>query len=234
VLLTFFELIQARPLIGLLTLGIVLAALLASLTFHEFSHALVALALGDQGQRKAGRLSLNPLRHLDPVGTLLILFLGFGWAKPVQTDPTHLKPSPTVGMALVGAAGPLSNLLLAVVVAVLIRTTRLPLYALPSTPFGLSVQSILGTAAYWLILFNVGLAVFNAIPVPPLDGSWVARLLLPRRWREGRVYAQIAQWGLIIFAIMVGLTMFTPLNVIGLIIGQPIQLLQRLIVGRVL
>jgi Zn-dependent protease len=220
------------PVRGLIALVIVLGALLFSLVFHEFSHALVSMALGDYTQRKRGRLSLNPLRHLDPVGTFLILFVGFGWAKPVQTDDRLLKPSPVVGMALVGLAGPFANLLLLTVAALPYRLHLYQLYSSLGHPTASMAAQLIGMIGFYFILWNIVLAVFNLIPIPPLDGSWAMRLLLPRRWQTGPNYARIARWGTFLFIALIGISYVTPISPLGIVISIPIDFMQRLVIGR--
>jgi Zn-dependent protease len=148
---------------------IFLLCLLIALVIHEFSHALAADRLGDPNPRLAGRLSLNPLKHLDPLGTLLIIFARFGWGKPVAFDPYNLQ-HPVRDGAWIAAAGPLSNLILATLAGLAIRFLPLP------PPF----------AIYFLLpLFslNLGLALFNLLPVFPLDGHHILRAFLPRSSR---------------------------------------------------
>src|SRR5712692_3485510 len=134
-----------------------LIALLVGLTIHEASHALIATALGDPTPKKMGRLSLNPLAHLDPYGTLMILIVGLGWGKPVQIDAEKLKPGPKIGMALVAIAGPISNLLLAAVFAIPLRLHWLPLYdniriPLDFLPLGIPAQYVgLGSLVQWIV-----------------------------------------------------------------------------------
>ena len=130
-------------------------ALVIAITIHEFSHALAADRLGDPTPRSMGRLSLNPLAHLDPLGTLAILFVGFGWGKPVPFDPFNLRDRRRDG-AIISVAGPASNLALALIISFLIRFTPLAMFS-----------NFLIT----LLVLNVSLAIFNLIPVYPLDGE---------------------------------------------------------------
>jgi Zn-dependent protease len=231
---SLFDLIRRDPRIGLVFAAVFLGTLLFSLVFHEFSHALIATALGDRSQRKLGRLSLNPFRHLDPTGTLLILIVGFGWAKPVQTDEARLRPTPVLGMALVGLAGPLSNLLLAAISSIPYRqgwyTFLDPFTYLPAD---LGPEAVVSLIAYYMIRWNILLAVFNLIPVPPLDGSWLLRLFLPRHLRTGPAYARIAQWGTVVFIAMIGIGFVAPeYSPLGWLIQEPLRVVSRLIVGR--
>lgn len=144
---------------------IAFGGLLLSLAFHEFAHAWVADHLGDPTPRMQGRVTLNPLAHLDPLGTIALLFVRFGWGKPVQIDPFNFK-NPIRDSALVAFAGPATNLVLAGLIAGLVRVVPVPefiLYAL--------VQ---------VAVINVVLAIFNLVPVHPLDGSKIVLPLLPR------------------------------------------------------
>lgn len=142
-------------------------ALVASITIHEFAHAWAADRLGDPTPRSQGRVTLNPVAHLDPLGTLLIVIVGFGWGKPVMFDPYNLR-DPRRDGALIALAGPASNLLLAGALALLVRVP------------GLENVALLIPFAVTAIYFNVMLAIFNLVPVHPLDGSKIAVALLPK------------------------------------------------------
>jgi Zn-dependent protease len=161
--------------------------LIIAITIHEFSHALVADRLGDPTPRSQGRLSLNPLKHLDLIGTLMLFLVHFGWGKPVIIDPYNLK-KPKRDEMLISFAGPASNLILATLLAVIIRF-------IPSNPF---------IAIFFsdLIQLNIILAIFNLIPIPPLDGSKILFNLLPSesgaKWEEA-----LNRYGFILLIILV-------------------------------
>ena len=148
----------ANPLFGLTWL----LGLIFAITIHEFAHALAADRLGDPTPRLQGRLTLNPLAHLDPIGTLMLLLTRFGWGKPVQFDPFNLA-NPRRDAALISLAGPVSNLATATVAAGIIR-----------------LSPILYPLLLPLIVLSVGLALFNLIPIHPLDGGKIILGLLPR------------------------------------------------------
>lgn len=152
---------------------IIAGLLITALSIHEFAHAFVADRLGDPTPRLAGRLTLNPLAHLDPVGTLLLFFAGFGWGKPVPIDPFNLKDTKR-DSALISFAGPGSNLLMAILAGLLIRITNI----IPILPVNAFVFDIISLFIYW----NLILAVFNLIPVHPLDGFSVVAGLLPKKY----------------------------------------------------
>jgi len=150
-----------------------LPAILIALTIHEFSHGLTAHLLGDPTPKNQGRLTLNPIPHLDILGTLLLLVARFGWAKPVQVNPFYFKGNRQRGMLLVALAGPASNLLVALVGGIL---------------YNLFDNQLVLIFLNRLITLDVYLAVFNLLPVPPLDGSKILLGVLPRRMHES-VYA---------------------------------------------
>jgi Zn-dependent protease len=171
-------------------------ALLGGIAFHEMCHALMATALGDTLPRRQGRVTLNPLAHLDPAGTFMMLFVGFGWGKPVQHNPNGLKIPPRIATLLVAAAGPLSNFTMAFILALPIKLGWVPYI----NPFDRSLIGVAGGREYaglfvtGAVYLNVILGVFNLIPLPPLDGYNVAIGILP----EGlsRDLARINQYGL--------------------------------------
>ncbi len=177
-----------------------LAAVLISLTLHEFSHALVARARGDHTAEREGRLSLNPFAHLDPLGFLAFLIVGFGWAKPVPYNPYNLK-DPKWDAVKIALAGPGMNLILAAVSAALWR--------LLSPSFG--VLNLLSAFLYLMVFLNVMLMVFNVIPVHPLDGSKLFFALFDAPKYEG-LRRFVAVRGPQILILLVIVSLFTPFN----------------------
>jgi Zn-dependent protease len=165
----------------------ILLILFVSLPFHEFSHALAAYRLGDSTAKYMGRLTLNPLAHLDPFGALLILLVGFGWAKPTPYNPLNVRGGKT-GEVIIAVAGPISNLVLAIAAA-------LPLRYIYAT--GMDVPEVVVSALSTFVMLNVILAVFNLIPIPPLDGSKLLYAAMnpqtERQWRP-----VLEQYGFII------------------------------------
>ncbi len=158
-------------------------ALVVAITIHEFSHAFLADRLGDPTPRLQGRLTLNPLAHLDPLGSLLMLIARFGWGKPVMFDPFNLR-NPRRDAAIISIAGPVSNLLLAGILSIILRVTL-------ATPYAMLIVAILEP----LIVLNVVLGVFNLVPIHPLDGFKIVGGILPaeyaRQWYELEPYGMI-------------------------------------------
>ncbi len=153
---------------------ILVPVILFSLTIHEYAHALVAYRLGDDTAKRQGRLSLNPLVHLDVLGTLLLFIVHFGWAKPVPVDPRNFR-NPKKDMLMVALAGPVSNILTAIAAAVILKAIFENFAAIPPG----SGVDVVARMLVWFIYIGIVLAVFNMIPVPPLDGSRVLYGLLP-------------------------------------------------------
>jgi len=204
-------------LIGLAT------ALVLGTTFHEFSHAMVADQLGDHRPRAMGRVSLNPLHHLDPMGTIFFLLAGFGWGKPVMVNAYALRPG-RVGMAYVAAAGPLANLVVATVAAVVFRGVDL------SGIFESSSGAFFGRVLIWIVEFNIILGLFNLLPIPPLDGYNLVLPFLPVR--TALTVQRYATYGVLVLLVLVLLPQLSggisPLNwlfnlagdITGLLIGR--------------
>ena len=156
---------------------------LLAITFHEYAHGLAAYKLGDNTAKDEGRLSLNPLAHLDPIGTLMLVFAGFGWGKPVHVDPRNYtrKISMEKGEAIVSLAGPLMNIILAFIFTLIYCA----IYKFAGAGFLHSTMgSVLMLMIFYTISINVGLGVFNLIPLPPLDGSKIIMPFLPYKAKE--------------------------------------------------
>ena len=173
----------------LLSLLVSVPGLLLCLSLHEAAHGYTAYRLGDPTAKNAGRLTLDPLKHLDPVGTICLLFFHVGWAKPVPVNTWYFK-NPRRDTALVSLAGPVSNFLLAAVLLFvrqfLIFSSVMPVY-------------VLGLMVHYAAIMSIGLGVFNLIPVPPLDGSKILFSFLP--WQQAAKYAkyeQYIQFGLLV------------------------------------
>ena len=168
---------------ALFSLLLSIPGVLVAITFHEFAHGFVAYKLGDNTAKDEGRLSLNPLDHLDPIGTLMLLFAGFGWGKPVHVNPRNYtrKISMEKGEALVSAAGPIMNILLAIIFTLIYFAVKkyASIAFLSSTVGGIILLLIVS-----IISTNIGLGVFNLIPLPPLDGSKIIMPFLPYKAKE--------------------------------------------------
>jgi Zn-dependent protease len=202
----------------------ILLALVLSISIHEFAHALAAEFQGDPTARYMGRLTLNPVAHFDPLGAIMILVstisgFGFGWGKPVPVNPRNLRAGPRVGMGIVAAAGPLSNVLLAMLFAIPWRL-RLPL------------PGLLDSLLNMVVWVNIGLAVFNLLPFFPLDGYSVLRGVLSTiraawayRWTD--ILDRLQASGPMLLLLFISLEQFLPFS----ILDTPRILLYRLIMG---
>ena len=165
---------------GLITFLYTLPALLLSLSIHEYAHAWVAYKLGDISQKIRGRLTLNPLAHIDPIGFIAIVLVGVGWGKPVTVDDRNFKDS-RKGMMLTSLAGPASNLLLAILVTIILKL--LMVFGVMNTIINSNTGNIILNMLLYVIQFNIVFGIFNLIPLPPLDGSKVLAYFLPQRAR---------------------------------------------------
>ena len=172
-----------------------LPAVLIALSFHEFAHGFASWKLGDPTARNLGRLTLNPIKHIDPLGFICLLLFGFGWAKPVPVNARYYK-NPRVGMAVTAAAGPLMNLLLGFFGVLLYKL----FFLIPVTAgFLMNFREILLEMTLIFCTLNISLAIFNLIPIPPLDGSRIAFIFLPSKWYFGIMkYEQYIYIGLVI------------------------------------
>src|SRR3989338_676152 len=184
----------------------VIAILVMSVVIHEVSHGYAALALGDPTAKYQGRLTLNPISHLDPIGSFLVPLLGYfvggfiiGWAKPVPFNPNNLR-NQKWGEALVAIAGPLSNIALAIIFGLVIRFTGQTLMS----------QTFLSLAEY-VVFINITLAVFNLVPIPPLDGSKILFAILPYKWQNLRQSFEISGFIFILIFIFFFWHFLTPI-----------------------
>lgn len=179
--------------------GLVIALGIA-ITVHEANHAWVATLLGDPTPRMMGRVTLNPMRHLDPIGTLMIFVAHFGWGRPVMFNPWNLKVNPHIGSAMVAFAGPLANIVCAIVFLLPLR-------------FQSSVDPQLGDLLRQIVSLNIGLAAFNLIPIPPLDGFSVVTGVLPRPIAQ--IFEPLREYGWLILLALLFLPMFGAPDILG-------------------
>ncbi|MBF0547455.1 MAG: site-2 protease family protein [Candidatus Riflebacteria bacterium] len=192
---------------------VLIPVLFFSLTIHEFSHALMADFLGDPTPRRLGRLSLNPLRHIDPIGAMMLFFANFGWAKPVPVNPGNFR-MPARAMMSVSLAGPISNLIMAFIGGGIIKL----FLEFPTLSFGYSLVFHVGIYfGQTLMLMNLGLAFFNLIPIPPLDGSHVLNYFVPPRIKIKLRFLEESGNFLLILLVMFGVIriILSPLITIG-------------------
>jgi Zn-dependent protease len=192
-------------------------ALLLAIAIHEFSHAFVADYLGDPTPKLQGRLTLNPKSHIDMFGLLFLLLFGFGWGKPVQFDPYNLK-NPRRDAAFISIAGPISNIIVAIVLAI-----GLQLFILFHLPF----FNIIGTILYVIIRLNIILAVFNLLPIHPLDGFKIVGGILPEE--KAKEWYQLERFGMI-FLIMLIFPLGSSGSMLDIIIQPIFSFILRLLV----
>jgi Zn-dependent protease len=200
--------------------GLILSApaILFGLTIHEFSHGYVAWRLGDPTAKMMGRLTLNPLKHLDPIGTIALFLFRFGWAKPVPIDPRNFS-HPTRDMAISGLAGPAANLLTAAVSGFILRVLIL-----------FHVGGFVATLTSYFVLFNLILCFFNLIPIPPLDGSRLLYHLLPPNLAAA--FARLERYGFIILIGIILVGDLTGVSLLSLYITPLLRVFSLLFVGR--
>lgn len=213
---------------GLVNLGLTLLGLVLAITVHECAHAWTADRLGDPTARHLGRVSLNPLVHLDPLGSVMMLVtaitgVGIGWGKPVPVSPHRLKYGSRLGNGLVSLSGPVSNLLLALVLGLILR-------------FMTFLPGWLFIALFSIATVNIVIAMFNLLPLPPLDGFGVLMglLSLPRgkwAWDLSQGLGRLQQMGPMLLILVLILTQFLGIPVLGWLIGPPIRFFQQVILG---
>lgn len=227
-LVSSWSLLFREPVAFLVMLALHTVALVAAITVHEFSHAAVATALGDATARRRGRLSLNPLRHLDPLGTLMLYVVGFGWGRPVPVQPAYLRLGPRVGMAAVAAAGPLSNLATVALLALPMRLGWLVLMA-PHTYVGGEPLLLLSQLVSIAVIYNLVLAVFNLLPLAPLDGFSVVLGVLPPAAARG--FARLGAYGPAILILTIVVDNFAHTSILWSVLGPAINLASSVLLG---
>jgi Zn-dependent protease len=173
--------------------------LLMALTFHEFAHGYVAFRLGDPTAKNLGRLTLNPLKHLDPIGTIAFFIIKFGWAKPVPVNPAYFK-DPKKDMLWVALAGPATNLILAIASAVTVKGLWFLASQLPYSSLAEAILVPLNAMLIASVWINLVLCIFNFLPIPPLDGSRILTGLLPMRMAA--TYMQYERYGFILVLVL--------------------------------
>ena len=198
---------------------ILLPVLIFSLCFHEFAHGYVAYHLGDHTAYRNGRLTLNPLAHLDPIGSLMILFVGFGWAKPVPVNPGNFS-NPRIDMIKVAFAGPASNLILAFLGGIVVRLLNFS---------GVIIGDVLVQFLYFFMYINIALAVFNKLPVAPLDGSQIFGNLISKNNPELAYKLQYYGPKILLGLIVIGIV--TPFSILGTIMIPFIKMFMYLFAG---
>jgi Zn-dependent protease len=191
--------------------------LLIAFPIHELAHAVTARALGDDTAEKLGRITLNPLKHLDPFGTILFALTGFGWAKPVPVSLWRLQGNPRTSFAVVALAGPASNIVLAIIFAVLFRIVE------PSVSRGDDFGRMILFALLTAVNLNIFLALFNLIPIPPLDGSRLLAAILPDQGQA--IVDQLERYGFLI------LVLLSATGVLSRLIVPPANFLLQLFTG---
>ena len=196
----------------------IMVALIVGITFHEFSHAAVADQLGDHRPRALGRVSLNPIRHLDPFGALFFLIAGFGWGKPVPVNAYALRPG-RIGLTYVALAGPVANFAIAIAVALIYRVLL---------QIGLLDAELPNRVLQLIVYFNVALGLFNLIPIPPLDGYNVVLPLLPPR--QSFLVQRYAQYGYIALLLLLVLSYGPGSGPLGWLFGFASDI-QRFLLG---
>ncbi|MBQ0110163.1 MAG: site-2 protease family protein [Clostridiales bacterium] len=227
-----FQILRSGGTLGqkILSLLLLIISVVPALVLHEYAHGYAAYKLGDKTAKADGRLSLNPLNHLDPIGTLMLLIVGFGWAKPVPVITRNFK-KPRRDLAIVAAAGPLMNFLVAFAAMMLYMLTAILGYKFLGPVYANNVTvSIICEIFLNLAYLSVGLGLFNLIPLPPLDGSNILMCLLPPR--AAAKYSNIRYYTRYIFLGLIVLSWLPyPISLVGDYIWMPLTWLQRNIIS---
>jgi Zn-dependent protease len=219
-LFRFFGEFSNDPQSAILNIFGFIIALIIAISVHEFSHALSAYRLGDNTAKNQGRLTLNPKAHLDPMGTIMIVFAGFGWGRPTPVSSWNLRIGEKAGMAVVSVAGPISNLIVALVTGIIFQ------FYMNSGSHSIQVARILLT----VIQLNLVLAIFNLLPIAPLDGFKIVLGLLPRD--AALSFAKTERYGMMILVLVIMGDVFLNIGILGRVISPVISFLMRLVIGQ--
>ena len=219
-LFRFFGEFSNDPQAAILNIIGFIIALIIAISVHEFSHALSAYRLGDNTAKNQGRLTLNPKAHLDPMGTIMIVFAGFGWGRPTPVSPWNLRIGEKAGMAVVSVAGPISNVIVALITGIIFQVY------MNSGADSIQVARILLT----VIQLNLVLAIFNLLPIAPLDGFKIVLGLLPRN--AALSFAKTERYGMMILVLIIMGDVFLDLGILGRVISPVISFLMRLVIGQ--
>ncbi len=229
-LLDYLTLLQQDPLAWLWLMFLGVAGVVVAITVHEAAHAWAAYKLGDRTAWGRGRVSLDPRRHVEPFGLLLFLIASFGWGRPTPVDPAQLRGDRRAGMGLVSAAGPAANLITAALLALPVRA-GLAEWGFPFQIIGLprSPAELVGDLLSYAILFNVVLALFNLIPLTPLDGFKAAAAILPKRLANE--FEKLERFGPFPLLLLLVVSIALPFSIVGVWLVPLANGVSRVIAG---
>jgi Zn-dependent protease len=206
------------------TLLLIAPPILVALTFHEYAHAYVAHRFGDDTAKENGRLSLNPLRHLDVMGTIMIFLVHFGWAKPVPINPNRLK-NPKKDMLWISAAGPLANMILALVSGLLLRV----FFDISRPTAQHPIPNVFSLILLMSMQINLALAIFNILPIAPLDGSKILSGMLPDKY--ARIFFSFERYGPFVLLALIILGRITGISLLGRLVWPFVKFFSTLFAG---
>ena len=203
----------------------ILASLVIGITIHEFSHAILAYKFGDDTAKLEGRLTINPMKHLDPMGSIMLLVAGFGWGTPVPVNPFKVGKKRSRNLAIISLAGPISNLILGAILGTIFRMGLFSTdYSINSFPIVVILDLMIT-----LIYVNVILAIFNLIPISPLDGSKILAAILPSKYTPYLI--QLDRWGPPILLSVIVVDIFLNIGILSTIISPIVLAIVKLFIG---
>ena len=227
-LFTVLTQLAQNPTWAVVTVATFFLSIVIAITVHEFSHAWSAYLLGDTTAKSQGRLTLNPVAHLDPAGTALIIIAGFGWGKPTPVNPSYFRSGVQLGTAMVALAGPMSNIAVASILGILVKLGVIGFGAVGFSLF--SGQNVIEYFVGSIIFINLLLAAFNLLPIAPLDGFKVVLGVLPKT--HALKWASLEPYGALILLGIIGLSFFAPgLSILPLIIRPIVNVLSMIVLG---